>query len=179
MPHSFQPIGSVLQAVVHQHGLTARLFEHQLPQRWADIAGSAIAAQSRPDHIRFRKLYLFVQNSVWLQQLVFLKPRLIEKINEAAGSNVITDIVLRVGDVGTALPAKTTTPQSAQTERAVASLVETPPVHQALTDLQDSSLRDRLANLIASAPLSVPPSPSSDMPADVLHSCVTDPVRVR
>jgi predicted nucleic acid-binding Zn ribbon protein len=108
MPHAFRPLGAILQTVIHRHGLAVKLVEHQLLQRWVEIAGPQIAAHSRPDQIRFRKLTLLVQNSVWLQQLLFLKPSLIEKINARAGSVIVTDILLRVGDIGEPLKEEPT-----------------------------------------------------------------------
>lgn len=73
--------------------------EWRLRRHWLEIAGEQIAAHTRPDQIRFKKLYLIVGNSVWLQQLMFLKPALLEKINEAAGSQLVSDIIFRVGEV--------------------------------------------------------------------------------
>jgi predicted nucleic acid-binding Zn ribbon protein len=100
MSHAFRPLAAILQTVIQRHGLGVKLVEHQLLQRWPEIAGPQIAAHSRPDQIRFRKLTLLVQNSVWLQQLLFLKPSLIEKINTRAGNVIVTDILLRVGEIG-------------------------------------------------------------------------------
>ena len=76
------------------------LLEQRLQRRWADIVGDAVAAHTRPDAIRFKKLYLIAENSVWLQQLTFLKPSLLEKIAAAIGKPAVVDIVLRVGEVG-------------------------------------------------------------------------------
>ena len=59
--------------------------------------GEPISAHTRPDQIRFKKLYVFVHNSVWLQQLTFLKPVLLQKINSMAGETLVTEIVLRIG----------------------------------------------------------------------------------
>ena len=135
MPRAFQPIGAILQTVVQRQGLAVKLLEHQLWQRWPEIAGPQIAAHSRPDQIRFRKLTLFVQSSVWLQQLLFLKPSLIEKINARAGSVIVTDIVLRVGDIGqplkdswaeSARPPEPTPAGVSKTTALLASIAEDP-----------------------------------------------------
>ena len=40
-----------------------------------------------PAQIRFKKLYLVVRNSVWLQQLTFLKPALLAKLQAESGPN--------------------------------------------------------------------------------------------
>ena len=58
-----------------------------------------MASNTWPDQIRYKKLYLLVHNSVWLHQLTFLKPTLIQKLNGAAGGELITEIVLRVGEI--------------------------------------------------------------------------------
>jgi len=98
--HSFfDSIASVLNGIARRHGMEAKLLEHKLLKNWPDIAGETIAAHTRPDQIKFKKLYLVAESSVWIQHLTFLKPELISKINAAAGSAMITDIVLRVGQV--------------------------------------------------------------------------------
>jgi Dna[CI] antecedent DciA-like protein len=96
---AFSQVASVLQTVLQRHGLAAKILESQLQQRWAQVAGEQIAQHSQPDQIRFRKLYLIVDNSVWLQQMMFLKPTLIEKINTMAGHQSVGDIVLRIGEL--------------------------------------------------------------------------------
>ena len=97
--HSFHPIGEVVQQVARRFGLENKLLELHLRQHWPKIAGSQIAAHTKPDQVRFKKLYLVVESSVWAHQLTFLKPTLIENICAEAGRTCITDIVVRVGDV--------------------------------------------------------------------------------
>jgi len=76
----FDSVGSVLKSLVHRYGMESKLLEYHLRRRWPEIAGEQIAAHTSPDGIRFRKLYLIVENSVWLHQLTFLKPTLLESI---------------------------------------------------------------------------------------------------
>ena len=95
----FDSIASVLNGIARRHGMEAKLLEHKLLMNWPAIAGEPIAAHTRPDQIKFKKLYLIAESSVWIQHLTFLKPELIEKVNAAAGRPMITDLVLRVGQV--------------------------------------------------------------------------------
>ena len=97
---SLTALASTLESVAERFGLSSMLLEQRLQRRWADIVGDAVAAHTRPDTIRFKKLYLIAENSVWLQQLTFLKPSLLEKIAAAIGKPAVVDIVLRVGEVG-------------------------------------------------------------------------------
>lgn len=151
--------GTILTGVAHRLGLESKLFEARLRRHWSDIVGEPIATHTRPDQIRFKKLHVYVHNSVWLQQLTFLKPVLLEKVNGMAGDQLVTEIVLRIGEFST--------------ERAVspptAALDETPPQPSAellreaalhTQGIQDPALRDRLAAVMVQA-LSVPPPDSS------------------
>jgi predicted nucleic acid-binding Zn ribbon protein len=95
----FISVGDVLVSLARRYGFQSKLFEARLQERWPSIAGETIAGHTRPEMIRFKRLYLLVENSVWLQQLTFLKPGLIDKINTAAGKPIVADIILRVGEI--------------------------------------------------------------------------------
>lgn len=161
----FAPLGSILKAVVHHHGIDLKLLEYQLRQEWPRIAGSQIAAHTCPDYIRFKKLHLIVESSVWLQHLTFLKSALLEKITEVAGPRTITDLVLRVGDLPAVqehadaskptLNAGDVRPSAEARAQAVA----------AVASVTDPDLRERLTEVLANA-LSSQPGPSVPERAD-------------
>jgi len=152
----FAPISSILTNLAPRFGMEAKLLEWRLRRHWSDIAGEQIAAHTRPDQIRFKKLYLIVENSVWLQQLVFLKPTLLEKIHEAAGSQLISDIIFRVGEITSgpretqghndeALQLADPSPESLAQAAAHAGSVKDPDLRAHLTAVmaQALALRDR------------------------------------
>ena len=149
---------SILAGVAHRLGLESKLFEARLRRQWPDIVGEPIAAHTRPDQIRFKKLYVLVHKSVWLQQLTFLKPVLLEKVNAMAGEPLVTEIVLRIGEF---------TADHSSTAEATAD-VEPPaiqPSPQLLREvtlhaqsIQDQALREHLVTLMAQA-LSQPETP--------------------
>jgi hypothetical protein len=157
----FAPLASILKAVAHRHGIETPLFEHRLRRRWPEIVGDQLAAHTRPDLIRFKKLYLIVENSVWLQQLTFLKPTLIEKINAAADGPVVSDIVLRVGEIARAPregepPMKGGNPDEAgPTPELVAQAAARAAI------VKDPELRELLTMVIANAPSPRPPDPAT------------------
>ncbi|NKB80872.1 MAG: DUF721 domain-containing protein [Nitrospirales bacterium] len=95
----FNHIHSILNTVAQSYGLDTRFWEYRLQSNWDQIVGPAVAAHTQPDRITFRKLQLLVENSLWMQQLVFLKPHMLETINAAIGKPLITDILFRIGDV--------------------------------------------------------------------------------
>lgn len=99
-PPALAPVSATLNAIAHQYGLEAKLLEHRLRLNWGKLVGDSIAMHTRPEAIRFRKLSLIADSSVWLQQLTFLKPDLLKKINATAGDVFVSDLILRVGEVG-------------------------------------------------------------------------------
>lgn len=96
---SLNPLPDILSRFLKTHGMAIHMLECRLQQHWREIVGDHVARHTRPESIRHRKLYLVAENSVWLQQLLFLKPELLAKINDAADGEALTDIVLRVGTV--------------------------------------------------------------------------------
>lgn len=152
----FDSIHGVLRKVAHSYGFEVRLWEFRLRMKWPSIVGESIAAHTQPQRLRFRKLYVIVENSVWMHQLTFLKPALLEKIQARAGTDIVTDLIFRLGIVTAAAappapekpPAAIIAPTRAFQEAAQ---------HHA-DSVTNPELREALANLIAHA-LSTPPHP--------------------
>jgi predicted nucleic acid-binding Zn ribbon protein len=144
---SLDSFSIILSGLAKRLGLQTHLFEVRLQQQWREIIGEPVGSHTWPVQVRFKKLYLIVRNSVWLQQLTFLKPTLLAKVNEQAGSELITDIAFRVGEIP---DARTAAPASQPQQRSVneAAVVEAN-AHAAA--VQDPDLRNRLASLMAEA----------------------------
>src|SRR5690349_15493028 len=144
---SLDSFGVILSGLSKRLGLQSHLFELRLQQQWRDIIGEPVGSHTWPAQIRFKKLHLIVRNSVWLQQLIFLKPTLLTKLNERAGSETITDIAFRVGEIPEASPEPPRPPvQTADVSEA--ALIEAN-AHAAA--VQDPELRHRLAAIMAEA----------------------------
>jgi hypothetical protein len=106
---SIDSFSSILEGVARRLGLESKLLEGRLQRDWISIIGKPIASNTWPDQIRYKKLYLLVHNSVWLHQLTFLKPTLLHKLNAVAGGELITEIVLRVGEIPSCVVVSATT----------------------------------------------------------------------
>jgi hypothetical protein len=146
----FDSVASVLSGIARRHGMEAKLLEHKLLKQWPAIAGEPIASHTRPDQIKFKKLYLVAENSVWLQQLTFMKPELVGKINAAAGSDLVTDIILRVGSVKQSARAPDAAP--AEPPMAAAPSPELLAEAEAKTAVvSDPELRAKLAHMMTQA----------------------------
>ena len=151
--------GTILAGVAHRLGLESKLFEARLRRHWPEVVGEPIATHTRPDQIRFKKLYVFVHNSVWLQQLTFLKPVLLEKVNTMAGETLVTEIVLRIGEFSA---ERASSPPPSPLEDALpppsAELLREAVLHTQC--IQDPALRTHVAAVMVQA-LSLTPPDSS------------------
>ncbi|HKT35105.1 MAG TPA: DUF721 domain-containing protein [Nitrospira sp.] len=143
---SLDSFSAILSGLAKRLGLQSHLFELRLQQHWRDIVGEPVGSHTWPAQVRFKKLYLIVRNSVWLQQLIFLKPALLAKLNDRAGSEVLTDIAFRVGEIPECLAV--TDEASSEVRVSDAALIE---AHAHAAAVQDPELRTRLASVMAEA----------------------------
>ena len=152
--------GTILSTVAKQLGLEQRLVELRIQQQWPALVGEPIGSHTWPVQIRFHKLYLLVENSVWLQQLTFLKPALLAKLNAEAGSELLTDIVLRVGEIPSreAEPSPTTP----ALQKTAASDKELAEFAAHASAIQDPGIRQRFREVISNYPSQTPLPPEED-----------------
>jgi hypothetical protein len=147
---SIDSVSSVLEGLARRLGLESKLLESRLRRDWVSIVGEPIASNTWPDQVRYKKLYLLVHNSVWLHQLTFLKPTLLHKLNMVAGGELVTDIVLRVGEIPSRAVASATTP--AIDGDFTVSEVALAEVSSHVSAIHDPDLRLRLTEVISRYP---------------------------
>ena len=97
--HAFSSSRSLIREISQSHGFAVRLWEHRLQKQWNALVGEVVAAHTWPGRIRFRKLYVAVDNAVWLHQLRYLKATLLEKIQAQMEELQLEDIIFRIGEI--------------------------------------------------------------------------------
>jgi len=60
---------------------------------WPEIMGTAIANRTTQIYIKDKKLFIRIESSVIKNELVMVRQGIIQKLNEHAGSEVITEMV--------------------------------------------------------------------------------------
>jgi predicted nucleic acid-binding Zn ribbon protein len=88
-------IDSLLQQFVKANRLESGLAEYRLMKSWKDLLGITVAKKTKSLRIHNRKLIVTLHSSVVRNELSMIKDTLIPKLNEAAGMDVIDDLVLR------------------------------------------------------------------------------------
>lgn len=106
------PIGKVVDAMFRKIPAPQNADYLSIYRTWKQTVGDNIARNSRPEGIRAGVLFVGVSNSVWMQELSFLKKKIIEKINENLSGNRIKDIRFKISDFSMQSPEKEPEPLS-------------------------------------------------------------------
>jgi predicted nucleic acid-binding Zn ribbon protein len=85
--------GSILDKVMQKLGLTKRYNEQKSLLLWKKVVGSRISSKTNPLYAKNGRLVVEVENSAWMNELLFLKPKIIEKLNREIDKLVIEDII--------------------------------------------------------------------------------------
>jgi hypothetical protein len=99
-----QPIHSILEKTLKGLEIDLPIRSYSIWKAWKEIVGEAVAGQTQPRAIRNRILFIDVSHSTWAQQLQFLKPTLLEKINAFLGETHIQDIRFKLGKISPTHP---------------------------------------------------------------------------
>ena len=88
-------ISSSLTSALQQRGLSPRLKQYEVLEKWSSIVGEHIASVTTPQRMDNGKLVVHVTRSTWRNELVFLKKEIINKINKAMNQEIVKDIIFR------------------------------------------------------------------------------------
>ena len=150
----FSSSRSIIKEISQSHGFAVRLWEHRLQKEWEALVGEVVAAHTWPARIKFRKLYVDVDNSVWLHQLLYLKATLMENIQTRMEELQLEDIIFRIGE----LPE----PREDSIEGPIEEVAVSPDVEKTAREyaqgVNDEELRDSLTRVSTRALSSTQPS---------------------
>ena len=161
-PKGFDSFSAILDAVAERLGIRAKLLEQRLRRDWAEIVGEQIAVHTRPEQIRYRKLSVLVDHSVWMQQLAFLKPDLLRQIRVSVGEDLVQDLLFRIGDLAR-IPLSASDSEESRIEPHPEP---SPQIVQEVAGrtcrIMDPELRARFTAVIAKALVSAQPTREGD-----------------
>jgi len=88
-------IGDALKDFLNKSNLKSGLKAVQIESVWEEVMGKTIARYT--DKIQLIKDTLFIYTSVGAlkQELIYQKPKIIARINEALNEQVITDVIIK------------------------------------------------------------------------------------
>ncbi len=90
-----QSIAEVIRAYLRESKLEQPLKERQLVQSWETLLGKSVARSTTRIYIREGKLFVHLSSSVVRNELFMLQDEILKKLNEAAGEELVREIVFR------------------------------------------------------------------------------------
>jgi predicted nucleic acid-binding Zn ribbon protein len=94
------PLADVLHDLLRSWGIDNKIREQQTVSGWEQIVGPRIAAHTTALRVEDGKVFIRTQSSSWKTELIFMKKDIIDRLNQAVGKKVITDIVFVAGGNG-------------------------------------------------------------------------------
>lgn len=107
--HTPDHISSVLGKMITRRHWQDRFELHEVFNFWKKAVGKEIAEHASPAKFRGKVLWIEVSDSIWMQQLQFLKIALIAKVNKEFKSVEVEDIRFQL-IVPSDQPQKTSSP---------------------------------------------------------------------
>lgn len=87
-----KPLADFLPNTLKRMGIANQITQQKAVLLWKNIVGKDIAKQTNASHIENNVLFVSVKNSVWMNELTFLKSQIIKKLNESIGQDAVKDI---------------------------------------------------------------------------------------
>jgi len=97
-PH-ISALNEIVSGIFHDSPTHGRKDLFMIHTIWHKAVGEKIAENTLPQTIRKNILFVTVSNSVWMQELQFLKDQIREKINKDLPTLTIHDIRFKIGTV--------------------------------------------------------------------------------
>jgi hypothetical protein len=88
-------IGEALRSFLNQSKLKAGIRAVQIENIWEEVMGKTIARYTDKIQIINNTLFIYTSVGALKQELVYQKPKIIERINEALQEKVITEIIVK------------------------------------------------------------------------------------
>lgn len=73
--------------------LKRKFDETSIVTLWPELMGTSVGNRTKEVFIRNKKLFLKIESSVVKNELLIMRSQIIERINEKAGSELVTEII--------------------------------------------------------------------------------------
>ena len=87
-----QPLKEIIDKFLKAYAWDGKMKEMDLVAAWPELMGIAVANRTKEIRIQNKKLYLTIDSSVMREELLLGKQIIIDRLNEFAGQEIVTDI---------------------------------------------------------------------------------------
>lgn len=82
MPKDIERVSDILSHLLTKWGLKKGIEQHKALVVWGQVVGKGISAHTRPIWVNNGILLVVVDDSIWQQELEFIKSQIVERINQ-------------------------------------------------------------------------------------------------
>ncbi|WP_454803421.1 DUF721 domain-containing protein [Mucilaginibacter phyllosphaerae] len=82
-----------IEQMLNVYKIKRRFDETAIVSAWPQLVGKSVANRTKELFIRDKKLFLRIESSVIKNELVMMRTQIIQKINDDAKTELVTDIV--------------------------------------------------------------------------------------
>ena len=86
-------IGQIIADALAQEGLTSVMAEQKACFLWPEIVGPGVNRYTTRRYVERGVMHVYITSAVLKNELSYIRTRLVEQINRAVGSDVITSII--------------------------------------------------------------------------------------
>lgn len=90
-----RPLGELIREVLRRHRLDGKITETRIMASWEKVMGTHIARYTDNVSVRQGKLTVWLRSSVLRNELEYAQEKIIQKINEELGEQIVRDVVFR------------------------------------------------------------------------------------
>ena len=92
-------MGEVLGEFLRRTGINRKIQEQKILNSWEEAVGEGVAEKTQPIRVQNRVLQVKVANSVWMQELQFMKELIMQKLQQQTGKNILQDLRFFIGEI--------------------------------------------------------------------------------
>ena len=81
--------------MLDSYHLREKFNQAQVQGNWAKIMGNTIAKYTTDVYVKDKVLHLYISSAALKNELLIMKEKVIERVNEALEREVITDVIIR------------------------------------------------------------------------------------
>jgi hypothetical protein len=88
-------IGEALKNFLNKSNLKSGIRAVQIEEVWQEVMGKTIARYTDKIQIINNTLFIYTSVGALKQELIYQKPKIIERVNEALQEKVITEVIIK------------------------------------------------------------------------------------
>lgn len=90
-----QTLKQVIEELISTYRLDGKLSETRLLNSWEQTVGKLVAKHTKRLYIKNKILFVELDSAAIREELSYARQKLIQRLNQVAGKQVIEDVVLR------------------------------------------------------------------------------------